>query len=206
MSYTYRHHTLRPLALSVHTWFLGNSIVSTVFAVFVLRELNLEPWAYGLALTFGGVGGFLGALIAPRIGTRFGAGRAILLGRTLVVVPWLALAIVPIDAASGVVAQLTLLSAAQFIYCLAMGIEDANDTGYRQAVAPDAIQARMNSTIRTVNRVVFFFGALLAGLFATFLGYRVTIGIGAIIFAAAALVVVVSPLRNARHDDANNST
>ncbi|MGW0231495.1 hypothetical protein ACWDWO_24575 [Actinopolymorpha singaporensis] len=44
-------------------------------------------------------------------------------------------------------------------YCLAMGIEDANDTGYRQAVAPDAIQGRMNSTIRTVNRVVYFFGA-----------------------------------------------
>lgn len=206
MSYTYRHHTLRPLALSVHTWFLGNSIVSTVFAVFVLRELNLEPWAYGLVLAFGGVGGFLGALIAPRVGARFGAGRAILLGRALVVVPWLALAIVPIDAASGVVALLTLLSAAQFVYCLAMGIEDANDTGYRQAVAPDAIQGRMNSTIRTVNRVVFFFGALLAGLFATFLGYRLTIGIGAIIFAAAALVVVLSPLRTARHDDAKSST
>jgi len=101
---------------------------------------------------------------------------------------------------------LTLVSAAQFVYCLAMGIEDANDTGYRQSVAPDEIQGRMNSTIRTVNRVVFFFGALIAGLVATFLGYRLTIGIGAIIFAAAALVVVLSPLRNARHDDAKNAT
>ena len=59
----------------------------------------------------------------------------------------------------------------------------------------------MNSTIRTVNRVVFLLGALLAGLLATFLGYRLTIGIGAIIFAVAALIVIASPLRNARHTD-----
>jgi predicted MFS family arabinose efflux permease len=206
MRYTYRHRTLRPLAVSIHIWFLGNSIVFTVFAVFALRELDLPVWAYGVALAFGGFGGLCGALIAPRIGTRFGAGRAIFLGRALVVVPWLALAIAPIDAASGLVVLLTVVSAAQFIYCLAMGIEDANDTGYRQSVAPDAIQGRMNSTIRTVNRVVFLLGALLAGLLATILGYRVTIGIATIIFAAAALVVVISPLRNARHDDAKNSS
>lgn len=93
MRFTYRHRTLRPLALSVHTWFLGNSIVTTVFAVFVLRELHLSAWAFGVALTFGGIGGFLGALLAPGLGDRFGAGRAILLGRALVVLPWLMLAV-----------------------------------------------------------------------------------------------------------------
>lgn len=202
MHYTYRHRTLRPLALSVHIWFLGNSIVVTVFAVFVLRELELPPWAFGVTLAFGGLGGFLGALIAPRTGDRLGAGRAILLGRALVILPWLALAVMPLDASTDLGVLLTVISAAQFVYGLSMGIEDANDTGYRQAVAPDAIQGRMNSTIRTANRVIFFFGALLAGLLATFLGYYLTIGIAAIIFAIAALVVALSPLRNARHDDA----
>lgn len=202
MRYTYRHRTLRPLALSVHIWFLANSIVSTVFAVFVLRELDLAPWAFGVTLAFGGVGGFLGALLAPRIGVRLGAGRAILLGRALVIVPWLALAVMPIDASSGLSVLLPVLAAAQFVYGLSMGIEDANDTGYRQAVAPDAIQGRMNSTIRTVNRVVFFFGALLTGLLVTFLGYNLTIGVAATIFTVAALVAAFSPLRNARHEDA----
>ena len=201
MRYTYRHRMLRPLALSVHTWFLGNSIVSTVFAVFVLRQLDLAAWAYGVTLAFGAVGGFLGALIAPRIGYRLGAGWGIFIGRALVVAPWLGLAIMPINAGSGIVVLLVVVSGAQFLYGLAMGIEDANDTGYRQAVAPDALQGRMNSTIRTVNRVVFLLGALLAGLLATFLGYRLTIGIGAIIFAVAALIVITSPLRKARHTD-----
>jgi MFS family permease len=89
---------------------------------------------------------------------------------------------------------------------IAGGIEDANDTGYRQAVAPDKMQGRMNSTIRTMNRVIFLFGALLAGVLATYLGYHPTIGIGAAIFGAAALVVAVSPLRNARHDDQADSS
>lgn len=202
MRYTYRHRTLRPLALSVHIWFLANSIVATVFAVFVLRELDLEPWAFGLALACGGVGGFLGALFAPALGRRLGAGRAILLGRLLVILPWVALAVAPVSAASGLALLLPLISVAQFVYGLSMGIEDANDIGYRQAAAPDAIQGRMNSTIRTMNRVIFFFGALLAGVLATVLGYPLTLGVAAVIFAVAAAVVGLSPLRRARHEDA----
>lgn len=202
MRYTYRHRTLRPLAISVHIWFLGNSIVATVFAVFVLRELQLEPWAFGVALASGGVGGFLGALLAPMLGRRMGAGRAILLGRLLVIVPWTALAVAPLSASSGLGLLLPVISAAQFVYGLSMGIEDANDVGYRQAVAPHSIQGRMNSTIRTTNRVTFFVGALLAGVLATFLGYPLTLGVAAVIFAGAAAVVGFSPLRIARHEDA----
>jgi MFS family permease len=48
MRYTYRHRTLRPLALSIHLWFLGNSIVATLFGVFALRELGIPPWAFGI--------------------------------------------------------------------------------------------------------------------------------------------------------------
>ncbi|ROR93542.1 putative MFS family arabinose efflux permease [Salana multivorans] len=200
--YTYRHPTLRPLALSVHVWFLGNSIVTTVFAVFVLRQLALPTWAYGVALAIGGAGGFVGAMIAPRVGSGLGAGRAILLGRVLVAVPWLVLALAPLTADSGVAAILGVVATAQFLYCLAMGIEDTNDISYRQSVAPDAIQGRMNSTIRTVNRVVFLFGALLAGPLMTLLGFQLTIGIGAGVFVVAALVIALSPLRDARHEGA----
>lgn len=205
LRFTYRHRTLRPLALSVHVWFLANSIVVTVFAVYVLRELALPSWAFGVALAFGGAGGFSGAMIAPRLGARWGAGRAILFGRALVVLPWLGLALAPLTADSGVAVVLTVVAAAQFVYCFAMGVEDANDISYRQAIAPDAIQGRMNSTIRTVNRVVFFFGALLAGVLMTVLGFQPAIAVGAGVFAAAALVVLVSPLRAARHEDAADS-
>lgn len=162
-------------------------------------------WAFGTALAFGGVGGFLGAVIAPTIGARIGAGRAILVGRCLVVVPWALLALAPIGSDSGVTLLLALVSIAQLLYGLSMGVEDANDIAYRQAAAPDGIQGRMNATIRTTNRVVFFFGALAAGGLATWLGYPLSLGIAAAIFLVAALIVAFSPLRNARHEDATRS-
>jgi len=202
MRYTYRHRTLRPLAISVHIWFLGNSLVATLFGVYVMRELKVAPWAFGVALAFGGIGGLVGALLAPVLGARLGAGRAILLGRALVVIPWAALALIPADALGTVFVAVVVISAVQFVYGLSMGIEDANDSGYRQAAAPDAIQGRMNSTIRTMNRIIFFFGALLAGGLATFTGYSITFGIAACVFALAAAVVVFSPLRDARHETA----
>ncbi|MDT3329357.1 MFS transporter [Microbacterium sp. KSW-18] len=202
MRFTYRHKTLRPLALSVHVWFLGNSIVATVFAVFALRELGMPAWAYGIAVAVGGVGGFLGAIIAPAVGERIGAGRAILVGRSLTVVPWLLLAVVPLSSATTMTVLLVIVSIAQFLFGLAMGVEDANDISYRQAIAPDAIQGRMNATIRTTNRIVFFFGALGAGVLVTWLGYAASLGVAAAVFAVAALVIVFSPLRNARHGEA----
>ena len=202
MRFTYRHKTLRPLALSVHVWFLGNSIVATVFAVFALRELGMPAWAYGIAVAVGGVGGFLGAIIAPAVGERIGAGRAILVGRSLTVVPWLLLAVVPLSSATTMTVLLVIVPIAQFLFGLAMGVEDANDISYRQAIAPDAIQGRMNATIRTTNRIVFFFGALGAGVLATWLGYAASLGVAAAVFAVAALVIVFSPLRNARHGEA----
>lgn len=205
MRFTYRHRTLRPLALSVHVWFLGNSIVATLFAVFVLRELQLPAWAFGITLAFGGVGGFLGAVVAPGIGARIGAGRAILLGRALIIPPWALLALAPIGPDSSLTLLLTLISIAQFLYGLSMGIEDANDIAYRQAAAPDAIQGRMNATIRTINRVIFFFGALVAGGLATWLGYPLSLGLAAGIFMVGALIVAFSPLRVARHEDTTHA-
>ncbi|MGT2424768.1 MFS transporter [Amnibacterium kyonggiense] len=198
LRFTYRHRTLRTLAISVHVWFLGNSIVTTVFALYTLRTLTLPAWAFGTALAFGGLGGFIGAAIAPTLGRRLGAGHAILLGRALAALPWLLLALVDLSRADGTAVLLVPVAAVQFLFGLSTGLEDANDTGYRQSVAPDAMQGRMNSTIRTVNRAVFFVGALLTGLIATGIGYRPLFGVAALVFAAAAIVVLRSPLRTAR--------
>jgi predicted MFS family arabinose efflux permease len=53
----------------------------------------------------------------------------------------------------------------------------------------------------TANRVEFLFGALLTGVLVTAWGYQLTIGTAAIAFTAADLIVLLSPLRDARHED-----
>lgn len=199
LRYTYGHRTLRPLALSVHLWFLGNSVVAIAFAVFVLRDLQISATAYGIAMAAGGVGGFVGALMAPRLGGRMHAGGAILLGRALSALAWAPLALLPLAASTGLDVLLPVLAAVQFVFALGTGVEDANDTAYRQSVAPDDLQGRMNSSIRTANRAVFFVGAILAGVLLGLVGSRVVFGVATSLFTAAALVVLLSPLRTARH-------
>lgn len=200
LRWTYSHRTVAPLALSVHVWFLANSFALTAFAPFVLRELAVGPLGYGLVLALGGAGGFLGAVIAPAAGRRLGAGRAILAGRLLAPVAWAAIALAPMvgEGAGPVVA----LAVGQFVFGLSMGVEDANDMGYRQAAAPDDMQGRMNASIRTVNRVTLLVGAVTAGALATAVGFQTTIWVSVGVFLVAALVIVFSPLRAARHEDA----
>jgi MFS family permease len=71
---------------------------------------------------------------------------------------------------------------------------------YRQALTPDGLQARTNTTMRSLNRAVIVIVSPLAGLVADRLGYAPMLAAAAAIFAVAALMLAVSPFRRARID------
>lgn len=202
LRWTYSHRTLAPMAASVNVWFLGNSIALTAFAPYALRELGLDPLLFGIVLALGGVGGLAGALLAPVAGRRFGVGGAVLAGRLLSAVAWTTVLVIPHAEDASLFVVAIPLGIGQFLFGLGMGLEDPNEMGYRQAVAPDNMQARLNASIRTVNRVTFLVGALIAGGLATVFGYRVTIAVSVAVFLVAAAIVLFSPLRTARYEDA----
>lgn len=193
--FIYRHRTIAPHAISTHIWFVGNAMALTAFAPFALREMGLGAVAYGVVLAFTGVGGLLGALLAVRTGRRLGAGGATLLGFAVAPVAWGGSALAP-PTAVGIV----ILGAAQVVAGFGMGVANANSLGYRQAVTPDALQGRMNATIRSANRTCAVVGALAGGLVAQLLGLRPALWVSVAIFVVAAVVVLSSPLRTARHD------
>ena len=86
---------------------------------------------------------------------------------------------------------------ALFLQGLAAGIENSNEMGYWQALTPDHLLGRVNATRRSVNRTLGALGALAAGLLVGLIGDRITL-IGVIlVFAAAALIAALSPLREA---------
>lgn len=202
LRWTYSHRTLAPMAASVNVWFLGNSIALTAFAPYALRELGLDPLLFGIVLALGGVGGLSGALLAPVAGRRFGVGGAVLAGRLLSAVAWTTVLVIPHAEDASLFVVAIPLGIGQFLFGLGMGLEDPNEMGYRQAVAPDNMQARLNASIRTVNRITFLVGALIAGGLATVFGYRVTIAVSVAVFLVAASIVLFSPLRTARYEDA----
>lgn len=195
LAFIYRHPVLAPLAVSTHTWFLANSIATTVLGLFVLRGLDLGATAYGVVLAAIGVGGFAGAVCAPALGRRLGEGDAVILGRGICTAAWLAVALTP-DVGS--IATATYVSGALFVYGLAMGLEDPNEMGYWQSLTPREVLGRVNASRRSANRSIAVVGALLGGVLASGVGYRGTLVGVTVVFAVATLVVVLSPLRGER--------
>lgn len=88
------------------------------------------------------------------------------------------------------------LAAGQALYGLALGLSNANEMGYRQAVTPDHLQGR------SANRAMIVVGAPAGGLLAVSIGYQPTLWIGIAGFVAAAVFLAASPFRSARHGDA----
>jgi hypothetical protein len=100
-------------------------------------------------------------------------------------------------ASAGFVAA-AVLAAGQLGHGWAMGLSNSHEMTFRQALTPDALQARTNTTMRSLNRAVLVVVSPLAGLLADRLGYGPALASAAAIFAASALLLVLSPFRQAR--------
>ncbi|MDO3396757.1 MFS transporter [Nocardioides sp. SOB44] len=193
LRWTYRHPTLGPLAVSTHVWFLANGAAFTALAIVALREMGLSAVVFGLLVATGGVSRLLGATLAPAMGGRLGTGPTILATRAVHPAAWVLVALAP-----QVPAGVALLGAALALQGLAMGVENANDTGYWQLVTPDRLLGRANATRRSVNRTAAALGAILGGAALTLFDQGPTLLGIAVVFAMSAAIVGLSPVRRVR--------
>ena len=200
LRFVYRHRVLAPFAISTHAWFVFNSLLNTVFVPFVLVELRLSAFELGLALAAAGVTGLIGSFAATWLGRRWGAGGAVIACRAVMPLGWAAIALAP--AGTDAWAMVAVLALGQGLYGLGMGASNANEMAYRQAATPDALQARMNTTMRSINRGMIVLGAPLGGLIADSIGYRPALWIGVGGFVLVAVHLALSPFRHARHGEA----
>ena len=69
---------------------------------------------------------------------------------------------------------------------------------YRQALTPDELQARTNTTMRSLNRAVIVVVSPLAGLGAERLGYPAALVGAAVVFALSTAILVFSSFRRVR--------
>ena len=190
LRWTYRHRTLGPLAVATHVWFVANAAGLTVLSVLALRTIGLSSVVFGLLVATGGVATLAGASAAPAIGRRIGVGPAIVWSRALYPLAWLLVAIAPQVAGGAAV-----LFVALAIHGAAMGVENANEMGYWQALTPDGLLGRVNATRRSVNRTAGAAGAVLAGVAMTLLGVRPALVAVVVVFAVAATIAWLSPVR-----------
>lgn len=192
LKFVYGNPVLRPLAESVALHFLFMLIISTVFLLYAVQELQLEPFHLGVIFSAFGFGFLLAALFVKRLTNRFGRGK-IMVGATLIN----ALAALLIPLASGYSAVF-ILFAAHFILAFGIQINGINLMSLRQALTPDNLQGRMNGTFRFINVCMMMFGALIAGLLGEWIGLRTTLIIGAIGMFLPFLRLLFSPVRDIR--------
>lgn len=200
--WVYRHPTLAPYAIGLHTWFFFNSAVMTILVFYASEEIGLGPVAIGLVLASAGLTGVAAAGLTPRAADRFGAGPVMCGATWLAPLAFLLAALAPAGSSG-----LPVLVAGQLIYGVSNGLRGPLEMSYRNAVTPDRLRARMNSTIRSLNWGTITVSAPLAGWFAVHYGNRPTILACVVGLMVAALIPTLSPFRSVQlPDDEEPST
>jgi hypothetical protein len=155
----------------------------------------MTPFQFGLIGALGGIGALLGATVTTRVGLLLGTGRTIIAcdaistGGVLVMF-----------AAGGSFPawSFALLAAGQGLYALAIGMSNSHEMSFRQLVTPDELQARTNTTLRSLNRAVMVVVAPLAGILADAWGIRAILLVAVVIFAVVSVGLALSPFRTVR--------
>ena len=97
-------------------------------------------------------------------------------------------------------AAAAVLGLGQACHGFGIGFSNSHEMSYRQALTPDALQARTNTTMRSFNRAVIVVVAPLGGLLAVQAGNRAALVTAAVVFGLAVVMLLVSPFRSARLD------
>jgi MFS family permease len=183
---------LRPLSQGIALHFLFMLIISTVFILYAVRELRIEPMLLGIILAAFGPGFLLGALAAGHVTRRYGVGRA-MIGAALLNA--FAVTLIPL-AGGSLLITVSMLIAAHFLLALGIQVHGINLMSLRQAITPHRLQGRMNATFRVINVCAMLMGALFAGVLGEMIGLRITLVVGACGMVLPFIRLLLSPVRN----------
>jgi MFS family permease len=196
--WVYGRSGLRRLAVSTHVWFAGQAVLLVLVVPYGYLQLDLTPVQLGLVFAVAGLGALLGASTSTAVGLRLGTGGAIICSYSVS-----GLGVFIMLGAASVPAGWTgaaLLAAGQLCHGWAMGTSNSHEMSFRQARTPDELQARTNTTLRSLNRAVIVVVSPVVGLLADQVGFRRVLASAAVIFCASALMLALSSFRRVRVD------
>ncbi|WP_159433607.1 MFS transporter [Agrococcus sp. Marseille-P2731] len=197
LRFVHRHPRLGPQARWTHVWFLCNGAAMTLLVPLVLLELEAGPAGLGLAVGALGAATLAGTALAGAVAGRLGLARTILLERSVLPIAWAIVAlpaVLRLPAAPGLALVLAGLAVAGVV----MGLSNPSEMALRQRATPDRMQARMNATMRTVNRAMIVIAAPLGGLLGDAIGIGPALAIVCAGFAVAAVGLALSPFARGR--------
>ncbi len=192
LRFVLKHPIMRPSLVYVALVNFFSNIVFSVYLVFAVRDLDLSPTAIGLIGSIGNVGLLVGAIIAPRLGTRFGVGPVLIV---VAAISGFSLWLIPL-ASERLVIPLLVASGGIFGFCAV--VYNVVGISLMQAITPDRMLGRMTASRRFVVFGVIPLGMLAGGTLGTNMGLRETMWIGAVGSSLCFLALLASPIRRIR--------
>ena len=165
---------LRAFGINAIVGGFSNSLVSTLYMLFVVNALGFRPGVLGVIFAVGGASSMFGALAARRTADTLGTGMAMVAG---LAIEGVALMLLPIARGAGL-GSVALLVAQQLIGDSAATVYFINAVSLIQTITPKPM-LRMNASLRFVGLGSVLGGQLVAGLAGGMIGLRATIAIGA---------------------------
>jgi MFS family permease len=183
---------LRPSMAYVAIFNFFAQVLSAVFLVYAVRELDLSPTAIGIIFGVANVGFLVGAVLAPRVSARLGVGPTLIASAF---VGGLSMFLVPLAPQSN---PIPFLIAQGLIIGFAVVLYNVVAISFVQAITPDRLLGRMNASRRFVVWGVIPLGSLAGGAIASTLGLREALFVGAAGSALAFIPLLLSPLRTVK--------
>jgi predicted MFS family arabinose efflux permease len=149
------------------TYNFFNSASYSLIVIFLVNRLRVTPGLVGVVFAIGGVGAFLGAMVARRVGDRFGIGRTMVGAMLLAGAPWLLMAFAH-DELSGVLVFGVVL----FINEIGATVSNIHSLSLRQSVVPPDLLGTVMGAIRFLNWGLIPVGSLLGGVVGSLVGVR----------------------------------
>jgi predicted MFS family arabinose efflux permease len=181
--YVARHPVIRPCVVWATVVNFVCGALLTLTPLYLVRSLHARPVAVGLVYAAEGAGALLGASLTPRLETRLGSARTMLLAASI-----MPLTVVLMPAAFpgwGI----SLYALGNFAFAGAVVIGSILARTHRHQVVPRELLPRVMATVRFISWGVLPIGAFLAGVLASALGIRdaLWVAAGVILLAPAAM-------------------
>lgn len=189
-----RNPLLRALAGAQATHNFFGAFFGTLYGLYAIRELGLEPAIVGVLIGSGGFGALVGTLFAGKVTGRFGLGLSLtgsLLGSSVLAL------LIPLAGGTRL-AAVTLLTASQVLGDFALSIFLITELSLRQAITPDHVLGRVNASFQFLVGGTGMLGLFTGGILGHAIGLRASVAVAAAGGLLAWLWLLLSPIREVR--------
>ncbi|WP_037619608.1 MFS transporter [Streptomyces aureus] len=192
MSVLFKQPLLRLLLNQAALNNVGAGIILAMLPVFLLEEIGISAWLFGLLSTLGALTGFAASLLAPRLRRRFGEIRMAIVFSALA--PFAVVA-APLAAVFRDVA-VPLIALAEVLIGVAIVGRSVSTAGLRARVTPNAYMGRVTAAYSVVVQGATPLGALAGGLVANHWSTGTALWAGAVAMGVPLVLLLLSPIRH----------